>query len=295
MTMVVLGYDRYNVIVKGIQASRITSSRAVAILVALWLFSSIGGIPPFFGWGDYKLEGLFLTCSYDYLTDDWNHKSFMIYAFVCHYVLPMSAVIFFYSQIVIAVVTHEAKIRAQAKKMNVDSLRSNANDGDESAELKIGKYIIIKYLQFCFCILLFNTAKVAITNVCLWAGIWTPYAVIAMCPVFGAREIVTPLVSQIPAFLAKTASCFNPIVFASSHPKYREAIFEKFGWSSPNSNCSNSQEEGTVATVKTAAWKKNWNSLIVCKKKPCMYPYQVNNVAYRHNEVIIKFSLKLLL
>ena len=26
-----------------------------------------------------------------------------------------------------------------------------------------------------------------------------------------------------------------------------------------------------------------------------MYPYQVNNVAYRHNEVIIKFSLKLLL
>ena len=27
----------------------------------------------------------------------------------------------------------------------------------------------------------------------------------------------------------------------------------------------------------------------------CMYPYQVNNVAYRHNEVIIKFSLKLLL
>ena len=74
-----------------------------------------------------------------------------------------------------------------------------------------------------------------------------------MCPVFGAREIVTPIVSQIPSFLAKTASCFNPIVFASSHPKYREAIFEKFGWSTPNSN---SQEEGTVATVKTAAWKK---------------------------------------
>ena len=138
MTMVVLGYDRYNVIVKGIQASKITSSRAVVILAALWVFSSIGGIPPFFGWGDYKLEGLFLTCSYDYLTDEWNHKSFMIYAFVCHYVLPMSAVIFFYSQIVIAVVTHEAKIRAQAKKMNVDSLRSNANQGDESAELKIG-------------------------------------------------------------------------------------------------------------------------------------------------------------
>ena len=34
---------------------------------------------------------------------------------------------------------------------------------------------------------------------------------------------------------------------------------------------------------------------LVSKYVICMYPYQVNNVAYRHNEVIIKFSLKLLL
>ena len=34
---------------------------------------------------------------------------------------------------------------------------------------------------------------------------------------------------------------------------------------------------------------------LVSKYVICMYPYQVNNVAYRHNEVIIKFSPKLLL
>ncbi len=38
----------------------------------------------------------------------------------------MLIVIFFYSQIVKAVVAHEAALKAQAKKMNVDSLRSNA-------------------------------------------------------------------------------------------------------------------------------------------------------------------------
>jgi r-opsin len=70
-------------------------------------------------------EGLLITCSYDYLTDDWNHKSFILYAFICNYVMPMSAVVFFYSQIVKAVVSHEASLKKQAAKMNVDSLRSN--------------------------------------------------------------------------------------------------------------------------------------------------------------------------
>ena len=30
--------------------------------------------------------------------------------------------------------------------------------------------------------------------------------------------------SQVPSFIAKTASCLNPIVYAMSHPKYREAL-----------------------------------------------------------------------
>lgn len=30
--------------------------------------------------------------------------------------------------------------------------------------------------------------------------------------------------SQLPSFCAKTASCLNPIIYAMSHPKYREAL-----------------------------------------------------------------------
>ena len=133
-------------------------------------------------------------------------------------------------------------MKAQAKKMNVDSLKSNQKDGEASAEVKI--------------------AKVAITNVMLWLCTWTPYAVVVAIPVFGNPMLVTPIVSQLPAFLgkltqivsgclqrsswskipqiwmienvpdkvfhffcaAKTSSCINPIVFAVSHPKFREAM-----------------------------------------------------------------------
>ena len=44
----------------------------------------------------------------------------------------------FYSSIVKAVVAHEQALKAQAKKMNVDSLRSGAQS-EESAEIKIAK------------------------------------------------------------------------------------------------------------------------------------------------------------
>jgi len=204
MTMVVIGYDRYNVIVKGFKGTKITFGKAAIILILVWLYAALGCCPPFLGWGGYALEGLFLTCSYDFLTEDWNHKSYCLYAFLANFILPLTLVVFFYSQIFKAVVVHEAALKAQAKKMNVDSLRSNADDGGDSAEVKI--------------------AKVAITNVMLWVGIWSPYAIVCMISCFGDRTLVTPLVSQLPAFFAKIASCLNPVVFAVSHPKYREAL-----------------------------------------------------------------------
>ena len=66
-----------------------------------------------------------MTCSYDYLSEDWNSKSFVLYAFILNCCVPMSLVIFFYIQIVGAMVSHEKALRALAKNMNVESLRSN--------------------------------------------------------------------------------------------------------------------------------------------------------------------------
>merc|ERR1712020_538971 len=125
-----------------------------------------------------------MSCSFDYLSEDWNHKSFVLYAFICNYCCPMLMVIFFYSSIVKAVVAHEAALKAQAKKMNVDTLRS-AGASEESAEFKI--------------------AKVAITNVLLWFCIWTPYAVVCSLPPLGLPHLLTPAVAAIPGFVAKLA------------------------------------------------------------------------------------------
>jgi hypothetical protein len=56
MTMVVIGYDRYNVIVKGFQGVKMNPGIAFIILISIWIYSTIGSLPPFiFGWGDYSL------------------------------------------------------------------------------------------------------------------------------------------------------------------------------------------------------------------------------------------------
>jgi len=231
MTMVVIGYDRYNVIVKGFSGTKITSGMAFIILIVVWAYSVGCCIPPFLGWGSYSPEGLLVTCSYDYLTQDLNRKSYMAYAFIFNYTCPVIMIIIFYSQIVKAVVAHEAALRAQAKKMNVDSLRSNAKDEGDSAEVRI--------------------AKVAITNVLLWLCTWTPYAIVVFIGCFGNQSLVTPLVSQFPSFGAKTASCLNPVVYAVSHPKFREAIAREIPCLGIGDRASKSDTGTVQESVKT--------------------------------------------
>ena len=130
-----------------------------------------------------------------------------MFAYIVNYFTPLTMIGCFYTSIVKAVVAHERALKVQAKKMNVDSLRS-AGDKEESAEIKI--------------------AKVAITNVLLWFCIWTPYATVSSFPSLGMSHLLTPSTAAIPGFVAKLASCLNPLVYAVSHPKFREAMAREF-------------------------------------------------------------------
>ena len=94
----------------------------------------------------------------------------------------MSLIIYYYSQIVKHVVNHEKALKEQAKKMNVDSLRSNQMTGSQSVEVRI--------------------AKAAITVCFLFVASWTPYAVLALIGSFGDKNLLTPGKYFISLFLA---------------------------------------------------------------------------------------------
>lgn len=110
--------------------------------------------------------------------------------FTFSYVLPMSMIIYYYSQIVSHVVNHEKALREQAKKMNVESLRSNQDTAKASVEVRI--------------------AKACITVCFLFVASWTPYAVLALIGAFGDKSLLTPGVTMIPACTCKFVACIDP-------------------------------------------------------------------------------------
>ena len=123
MTLTFIAYDRYQVICFGLEGKRMTPLKSFLVISFCWIYSTLTCIPPFFGWGSYKLEGLFQTCSYDYLSDDWSEKSFVLFAFVFSYVIPLSFNLYFYEKIIVAVFFNEAAYkRAQTKLMNVSNM-----------------------------------------------------------------------------------------------------------------------------------------------------------------------------
>ncbi|XP_038216352.1 opsin-3-like [Zerene cesonia] len=210
ITNAVIAYDRYKTISCPIDG-RINRVQACILITITWLYALPFTIVPMTGaWGRYVPEGFLTTCSFDFLSEDPDTKTFVACIFVWSYVIPMSLICTFYSKLFIAVRHHEKMLKEQAKKMNVKSLASNKDDGGKSVEIRI--------------------AKVAFTIFFLFICSWTPYGIVAMIGAFGDRALLTPVVTMIPAVFCKAVSCIDPWVYAINHPRFRVELEKRVPW-----------------------------------------------------------------
>jgi len=208
-SLVFISFDRYNVIVNGMQGTPLTKSGALLRCLFCWAYALMMAIGPFFGWGKYNLEGILDSCSFDFLTrDDFMIRSYGMALLTFNFMIPVAIIAGAYIMIVQAICNHEKAMRAQAAKMNVKNLRGNAEAEAMSAEVRI--------------------AKVAITNVTLWLVCWLPYVWIIVNGVYGDQSVITPLSCILPSLICKTASGYNPVVYAINHPKFRLAMAKSF-------------------------------------------------------------------
>lgn len=79
------------------------------------------------------------SCTVDYLTEDLKSSSYVLIYAIAVYFVPLLTLIYNYTFIVRAVSIHEENLRNQAKKMNVTSLRANADQQKQSAECRLAK------------------------------------------------------------------------------------------------------------------------------------------------------------
>ncbi|XP_067619573.1 opsin Rh2 [Eurosta solidaginis] len=203
MTMIAL--DRYNVIVKGVTGRPMTIKLATRKIKAIWLFATFWTVLPMMGWNRYVPEGSLTGCTIDYMTKDPTERAYIFIYTVWVYFTPLFTICYSYWFIIAAVSSHEKAMREQARRMKVKSLRSS-EDCEKSIELKL--------------------AKVALTTISLWFMAWTPYSTITYCGVFGVGGL-TPLNTIWGGIFAKVGAVLNPIVYAISHPKYRQVLKQK--------------------------------------------------------------------
>ncbi|XP_077289096.1 rhodopsin 3 [Arctopsyche grandis] len=232
MTNACIAYDRFNTITRPFDG-KLTKTKALCMIGVVWAYTIPWAVLPLLEiWGRFVPEGFLTQCTFDYLTDTFDNHMFVAVIFTCSYVIPMSMIIYYYSQIVSHVVNHEKALREQAKKMNVESLRSNQNQANESAEIRI--------------------AKAAITICFLFVASWTPYAILALVGAFGDHNLLTPGVTMIPACACKLVACIDPYVYAISHPRYRAELQKKMPWLAIKETLQDTASTITEATTAPA-------------------------------------------
>ncbi|XP_054716018.1 opsin Rh3-like [Uloborus diversus] len=209
----IISYDRYRVIVHPFSTSKMTTGKAIAVLVFIYIYvSPFALLPAFHIWSRFVPEGFLTSCAADFFLHDFNGRSYIVATWFFGWLVPISLVMICYFNIFLAVRNHEIKIKEQARKMNVDSIRSNQALNNSSAEVKIAKTAFGLILLFLFS--------------------WIPYITVAFIASFSDPKdrMITPLLSMIPAMTLKASACFDPFVYAISHPKYRMELQKKLPW-----------------------------------------------------------------
>ena len=208
-TLSAISVDRYYAIAHPLRAARnMTRRRAFMMICVVWVWSLCASLPPLFGWGRYVAEGFQTSCTFDYLTTTPNNRTYIFFLYLFGFAAPLAVIALSYILIIRALKKHERKMQKMAAKMKADDIK--ANQEKTKAEVKV--------------------AKVAIIIVFFYMLSWSPYATVALIGQFGPAEWVTPFLSELPVMLAKASAMHNPIVYALSHPKFREALYKKAPW-----------------------------------------------------------------
>lgn len=95
-----------------------TTTKAIAILALIYVYITPFAIFPAVGlWSRYVPEGFLTSCAADFFMDDFNGRSYIVGTWFFGWFIPVFAIIFFYSQIFLAVKDHEEKIKEQVRKI----------------------------------------------------------------------------------------------------------------------------------------------------------------------------------
>lgn len=94
---------------------------------------------------------------------------------------------------------------------------------------------------------------------------WTPYAIFALVEQFGPSDYISSGMAIIPALIAKSSICYNPLIYVGMNTQYRAALKRMRGIDLAQVEISECSDKITVECTTFINLKKNTKT--ISKKK----------------------------
>ncbi|XP_015243238.1 PREDICTED: putative violet-sensitive opsin isoform X2 [Cyprinodon variegatus] len=193
-SLAVLSFERYIVICKPFGAFKFGNAHAGAAVAFCWIMGFGAASPPLFGWSRFIPEGLNCACGPDWYTrnEELGTTSYMYFLLTTCFCIPLSVIIFSYSQLLGAL---RAVAAQQAESAST-----------QKAEKEVSRMIIVMVLSFCAC--------------------YCPYAITGLVYANSSDANRDYRLVTIPAFLTKSSCVYNPLIYIYMNKQFNACIME---------------------------------------------------------------------
>ena len=169
------------------------------IIFGLWLFALIWSSLPLIGWSGYAPEGGRSVCSIDWQSSDPSAVAYIWCIFVLFFLAPF-----------ITMVTAYGSIYRNVKRMTQTAHNIWGEYAAQTLETILAES---------------RTARMACIMSFCFLFAWTPYAAVSLYAIIRApKPAISPLMATLPALFAKTAPCYNPLIYFLLFKKFRSSL-----------------------------------------------------------------------
>ena len=197
----------------------ITYRRTYIMVCLVWLYGLFWALLPFFGVGEYVLEGYGVNCTFQYLRQTLRNKLYVGIMYFGAFIIPVTIMIICYWRIHRLVRATQHNLMAdengheEAGKRLSDVWKgqkrlSHDQVGETGKSLRVEVQIAI----MCAFLTVFFIAS------------WTPYATLALIGQYISTDFVSPMLQLITVVVAKCSSAWNPFLYAIMHSSFRSAL-----------------------------------------------------------------------
>ncbi|CAH2041625.1 unnamed protein product, partial [Iphiclides podalirius] len=191
-TLTVISFERYLMVTRPLRSRHLSSRGACGLIVLIWTYSLALTTPPLIGWGSYVNEAANISCSVNWHEQSANTLTYILFLFAMGQILPLAVITFSYVNII------------RTLKQNSQRLGRVSR-----AESRATAMVFIMIVAFTIA--------------------WTPYSLFALLEQFATEGIISPGLGVIPALIAKSSICYDPLIYVgmnSQRPERNTVITE---------------------------------------------------------------------